>query len=247
MAGKRLVLQAVAGDCPTIDVSAPYALAYALRMGADYTLRREENHTGTPGMPKPHFVKRCIDHYCKYYDQVLWLDADVIARPSAPDIFAETPKGYFGAWCGEGEINQDSVPPHPMYPHGYFNSGVMVCPRAFAGMMGRAERLYVGRASLMTQGERDRLLWDQTPLNKAVAMAGLPVHKLDIRWNHHQSPGRCKKHGFPPIKDAYFPHFAGGHNLPQDKSKTLAERMDQGVRAQQMREWIAENMKEESL
>lgn len=246
MAGKRLVLQAVAGQCQTIDVSAPYAVAYAVRVGADYTLRREENHTA-PGLSKPHFVKRCLDHYCKYYDQVLWLDADVIARPSAPDIFAAVPVGHFGAWCDEGRINQESVPPHPLYRHGYFNSGVMVCPRAFAGLMARAEHLSINRAAMLAPVERARMLWDQTPLNRAVQDAGLPVAALDIRWNHHQGPGRCAKYGFPPLQDAYFPHFAGGHNLPQDASTTAKERQDQGVRAQQMLDWMRANMPEEML
>lgn len=243
MAGKRLVLQAISGDCPTVDVSSPYALAYARRTGADYTLWVADNHGGQRG-PKPHFVKSILDHYTRHYDQVLWLDADVIARPDAPDIFAEVPVSHFGAWCDEGRINADSTPPHPMYRHGYFNSGVMVCPRAFSGLMARAEHLYKNRERLMTAEERARLLWEQTALNRAVDEAGLPIYALSILWNHHQSPGRCAKHGFPPVTAAYFPHFAGGHNLPQDESKTLAERTDQRVRAEQMRAWIDEHMRD---
>lgn len=246
MAGKRLVLQAVVGDCQTIDVSAPYAVAYAVRVGADYTLRREENHNA-PGLARPHFVKLCIDHYCKFYDQVLWLDADVIARPSAPDIFEVVPVDHFGAWCGEGIINQDSKPPHPMYRHGYFNSGVMVCPRKFSGMMKRAIELHKNRNTMLNVTERNRMLWDQTPLNHAIEESGIPVFDLDIRWNHHQSPGRCKAWGFPPLREAYFPHFAGGHNLPQDASTTAADRQCQATRAEQMRDWITANMADEKI
>jgi hypothetical protein len=70
---------------------------------------------------------------------------------------------------------------------------------------------------------------------------------LDIRWNHHQSPGRCRQWGFPPLQDAYFPHFAGGHNLPQNESTTAAQRQDQDMRAQQMRDWMRVNMPGELL
>ena len=235
----RLVLQSIIGTCPTIDVTAAHAEAYARKVGADYRLVR---HPGdAPSVLAAILTaKSSMEQATQEYRQTLFLDADVYCRPTAPDVFALVPLGHIGAWCEEGRLNADSIPPHPMYPHGHFNSGVLVWPSEAHGLQRRAAELCISKRSELTAEERARCIWDQTPMNKAVAESGLPVVALGIEWNHHQTEARVKRFGLPPVSEAHFVHFAGGHHLPQN-ALTGADKVDQSIRAEQMLTWIKEN------
>lgn len=236
-----LVLQGISGACPTVDVTRPFAEAYAARIGAEYRLW----HAQKDGKLPPHksvleaiiFSKSALDVFARQYRRVLWLDADVFVRPKAPNIFDVVPDGAFGAWCEEGALNAESTPPHPMYAHGHFNAGVMVYPAAAAGVVARAAEYCTTRRGEMRPEERARMIWDQTATNRAVAESGIPVARLGIEWNHHQTEGRVRRFGLRPVSEAHFVHFAGGHHLEQCRTHG-AEKISQDVRADQMREWI---------
>lgn len=238
--GKRLVLMATVGDCPTLDVSAPFAAAYAARVGADFVIHRHENHDGQP-LEKHNFIKLELDRLSRHYAQTLWLDADAVVMPAAPDIFAEVPGGALGAWCGEGEIFQgpDEPRPRPLYRHGYFNAGVMVWPSVASGLMARAVETWRQRSQRMTRAELAGLFGEQTALNRVVDEVGLPVYPLDVRWNHFHGAERCAQWGFPAVAGAYIVHFAGGaHTAQSGMDKPL--RWDQALRAEYMRGWLDE-------
>jgi hypothetical protein len=238
---RELVLQAISGACPTVDVTRPFAEDYAARIGADYVLWNAQADGGM----RPHrsvleailFSKSALDVFAPRYRRVLWLDADVYVRPGAPSIFSEVTEGAFGLWCEEGRLNADATPPHPMYRHGHGNAGVMVWPREAAGMFARVVEYCTARRGEMRPEERARMIWDQTPTNRVIEESGLPVMPLSILWNHHQTQGRVKRFGLAPVEAAWMVHFAGGHHLEQCRA-TGCEKVSQEVRAAQMREWI---------
>lgn len=235
----RVVFQSVVGRCETIRVTEPFARAYAAKVGAEYVLLKDPQEPPTI-LSAILTAKRALENVCQTARQTLWLDADVYVRPTAPDIFAEVPDGHIGAWCDEGRLNAESIPPHPMYPHGHFNAGVLVWPSAAHGVMQRAVEFCTTQRGLMTEGERARMIWDQTAMNRAVAESGIPVHALDIAWNHHQTEARVKRFGLRPVSEAHFVHFAGGHHLPQN-ALSAGEKVSQGIRAKQMQDWIKEH------
>lgn len=241
MSETRLVLMATAGPCETLAVAAPFAAGYAARVGADFIAQRAENHGGFQ-LEKHNFVKLELDRLSKFYDRILWLDADVVVMPGAPDIFDEIPAGALGAWCGEGEVFSavNGEPrPRPLYRHGYFNSGVMVWPSSARGLMGKAVDLWRNRHALMSSAEKLGLFGEQTALNRVVHESGIQVHPLDVRWNHFHGAARCEKYGFPQVEEAYFVHFAGGAHTPQSAMDAPA-RWDQTLRAEYMRAWLDE-------
>lgn len=239
MGGDRLILMASSGPCPTMEVAAPYAAAYAARMGADFIAHNHENHHGAP-LEKHNFVKVEIDRLSRHYRQVVWLDADTVVMPWAPDIFAEVPEGRLGAWCGEGRVFQEGeARPRPLYRHGYFNAGVMVWPSAASGLMGKAVEMWRRKDKIMTRQELAGLFGEQTALNRVVDEAGIPVHDLDVRWNHFLPQERCEKHGLPPVDQAWIVHFAGGAHTEQ-AGMGKPERWDQVLRARLMKEWLKE-------
>lgn len=241
MAEGRLILMAVAGPCETLEVSAPFAASYAARLGADFIQQRAENR-GPFQLEKHNFVKLELDRLAKHYAQILWLDADVIVMPGAPDIFAEVLPGALAAWCGEGEVfsaANGEPRPRPLYRHGYFNSGVMVWPSSARGLMGKAVDLWRDRRGRMTAAELAGLFGEQTALNRVAHESGIAVHPLDVRWNHFHGVERCAQFGFPPVEDAHFVHFAGGAHTPQASMDSPA-RWDQSLRAGYMRDWLTE-------
>ena len=97
----RLVLTITGGEQAQAwaGVARPFMAHYARRCGADF-----RDVTGPP--PYPGLMDAARWNYAKQdamrealaeYDRVLWLDADVLVRPDAPDLFAMVPATHWGA------------------------------------------------------------------------------------------------------------------------------------------------------
>lgn len=182
---KRLVTTAVIGKLDyQADRIVPSMRAYAKRLGADFELRTEFSEKSDYGNC-PYYV--AVDSIRKFteqtqYEELLFLDADVLVLPDSPDIFGElgqdgvavaadlyhkTQDTHFKDWLLE------NGQPLNAYTEGspYYNSGVMVFRRAAA-------------QTLNFDGPYPSCPWfDQDWLNLRLAQSGLRVKPLDRVWN----------------------------------------------------------------
>jgi FkbM family methyltransferase len=125
------------------DVSFPFLEDYARRCRADFAAITE------PTLPPElrMLEKLRLRDYLGPYDRVLWLDADVLARPDAPDLFGLVPpthwaSGDHAAYCPDwfhglfaGHLEETCREEGLPVPDGggrYFCLGVQLVPAAFA-------------------------------------------------------------------------------------------------------------------
>lgn len=136
-----------------------------------------------------------------YYDELLFLDADVLVLPGCPNIFEflgsmamaddwyiPTQDGHFENWLN-AHIGESAlfVPGAP-----YFNSGVIVISREAA-------------ARIDYSGPYPDVPWyDQDWINYQVARAGITVENLDGAWNY-----RALENPEEAIANGHFLHFCG--------------------------------------
>lgn len=120
------------------SLSQPTMTHYARRIGADFHIFSQRE------WPELHlyFAKFQIRHLFDQYDRILFVDADVLIRGDAPNIFDVVPYGSLGA-CNEGPrlgklglswINElwgaaGGVPDGWTWDGVYFNAGVLVVDR----------------------------------------------------------------------------------------------------------------------
>ena len=236
----RLVLQAVAGDRCVLDVSEPHWRKYADKVGADYIAIHTIVPTENPCQPK-----LWLDFYANHYEQTLWVDADTLPMPDAPDIFSDVPQGHFGVM-----ENAHLAKQHPtgepldkllgLFPHGYFHAGVMVFPSIAGGLMADTFSLLANRTGVIAGLPENLLYYEQTALNQAWATTEQPpLHRLDYRYNAYLEDDYIPLN-FPsnptlfPAAECWFIHFAGGAHLKGGLS--------QQDRAVGMVGWIERNL-----
>jgi hypothetical protein len=94
---KRLVLTLGLGPegQAFLHLSLPFLAAYARRIGADCRVITQPTQ-GDPLMWN--FEKFQIQSYFRDYERILYVDADVLVLPHAPDIFAAVGARDFAAW-----------------------------------------------------------------------------------------------------------------------------------------------------
>lgn len=208
-----------------LQVTSDLMARYALRIGADFKIIRQENHSDSP-LPRPHAVKFYVAHELDHFDRVLWIDADCLVSPDAPSLFDAVPTAFgFAAWCDEIRAFAQSKVTRPRYAHGYFNSGVMLASTAEPFHQGM--RYLRDKETLLTEHERAVIMGEQTPLNKAVHDLGIPVFQLGPEWNFLMTNGQCRACGVDmDVNRAHIVHCAGGVHLqlanPRDRSERAA-------------------------
>jgi len=212
--GRNLIM--TAGDAVgrvMLEQTMDLMQAYALRIGADFKLLQTENHTKY-SLPRPHAVKFYCGLELKHYDRVFWIDADCLVSPRCPDIFSHVPSQYsFAAWCDEPRaFDPDEEISRPAYRHGYFNSGVLLAsdPRPFA----RGLQILQNSDTLLNDHEKQIIMGEQTPFNKAVHDLNIPVFPLAPEWNFLLHPVTRARLGIQtPLENAYIVHCAGSSHL----------------------------------
>ena len=235
--GEKLIL--TAGDAnghAMLSVSADLMAKYALKVGADFKIINQQNHSDKP-LPRPHAMKFYMTSQLQDYASVVWIDADCLISPNAPDIFETVPTTYeFAAWCGEGVAFADDKLVRPIYRHGYFNSGVMLarCGRPFE----RALEFMTTRRDELTQIELQAIMGEQTPLNKAVEELDLSVYQLPAQWNFLLSADKAERLNVNPNPEmAYIVHCAGGMFTDAKQAKNRVERAEGMQRLRQRFGW----------
>lgn len=184
---------------------------YAERVGADFVVFDESRFADT--LQRATFEKFQISGVLGRYERVLFLDADVIVLPSAPNVFEMVPEGHLGV---VPEEEYDAVPRHKTVTQEvlgkvdwrlpYFNSGVLVLDQSHRDLFdveSKALRLWASGERL-----RHHDLSDQPYLNHRVNALSLPATILDHRWNHTWTHG-----GRHRRFSSHFIHYAGpsGH------------------------------------
>ena len=76
-----------------LDISGPSLRAYADRLNADFVV------LDWPGLPQyPITAKFQIPRVLEFYERVIYLDADIIVQPAAPDLFEMVAPDEFGIY-----------------------------------------------------------------------------------------------------------------------------------------------------
>jgi hypothetical protein len=169
------------------EITGPTVRAYADTIGAELVVAREG-----AGLPGP-TLKALAVPLAAAFDRVIMMDADILVRPHAPDLFALVPPDKVGAYpearhFPRAEIAAEAaamhrVPPFP--PEDYFNAGLMVLSRAHLDLLRAVGQGLVGG----TMPEQDTI-------NAALRRLGYPLHRLDAEFNliatgRHLADWRC--------------------------------------------------------
>jgi len=178
-AEKRLVMTMAIGPEHErlATLTHPTMRAYAERVGADFEVIRKLSIAR-----HPYWEKFQIGPALDRYDRVLWLDNDLVIRPTCPDLFALVPADRMG-WLNEGVIEsrvaqmqqtaQFYGEPLPGRWNGrdYYNAGVMVVSRAHRELFRKPDR------------ESTCSMAEQSWLNLMVQKGGVPVFDLPHAYN----------------------------------------------------------------
>ena len=212
---------------------------YAERIGADYICQRQpllrikpdifmtnrsvesyEKHGGF----LPIYEKENAFAYFDKYDQIAIIDADILIRDTAPDIFLELPEGYDFGGCVEanmpmtdsyrqkilnysrmqyGSLRMDwEWDPNSGFP--FMNMGMMLMNKSMAKYLnGQTPKEFIERQEFkMFVDGMGPWKWstDQTLLNFWIRKEKMKIKELDWKWNGLYTA--CTH-----IKDCHFVHF----------------------------------------
>jgi hypothetical protein len=169
------------------EITGPTVRAYAAAIDAELVVAREG-----AGLPGP-TLKALSVPLAEAFDRVIMMDADILVRPHAPDLFALVPPEKVGAYpearhFPRADIAAEAaamhgVPPFP--PEDYFNAGLMVLSRAHLDLVRAVGEGLVGGS-----------MPEQNTINAALHRLALPLHRLDAEFNligtgRHLSDWRC--------------------------------------------------------
>lgn len=194
--------------------------AYAERVGADLVILDWHGHPDWP-MSAKFAIPRVLDHY----DRIAYVDADVLLRPAAPNLFDLCPADHFGA--------VDELPWHRAQPRfgrekgylefrrrlgfrdvphlpWYFNCGVYVCPREYQWLLlpppGPIPAAHCSEQDLVNA----RLL-------DACLLGAVRVRQLDRRANWQN----WTDHGFAAAPADAVLHWSGAGDGRQDRAAEI--------------------------
>jgi len=159
-------------------VSAPIVQKYAEEAGADFRVLRSNEVTG------PHAKRFLIGNkwrvgaIAKHYKQTLLVDADVLIRPDAPDLFSLTPADQFGFFNELPYVLASDLVPYfdwsrsqicesqelPKLPYSASpNTGLFLIPGSLAALYGKPDRPWAAEHSVDQQYLAARILAEGVP------------------------------------------------------------------------------------
>ena len=164
--------------------------------------------------PQVHFEKLQLLDYFKYYDRILYLDADILITPNARNIFDWYPDtNYLYAFdenLAPGWMDRDpfvaELEPKLNWPlnnygrYKYFNTGVMLLSRSSITMHQPFMHIYECR------GARIGCFAEQTYFNYGIAKSGIRTASIDYGFNR-MDLGNHDPHNSRFVAD--FIHYAG--------------------------------------
>lgn len=185
---------------------------YAVKCDADMIIHRADTMDPKWG-PTPHFAKYelFVKMAAAGYERVLYLDADIYCRDTAPNIFEEF---KFTA----ARLENPHPRPHkiaeavkwirenvwPLWKHGhYYNTGVLLFDDVTLMKLAR---------ELEKVQPKQGLYFEQCQLNWLLHRVGMPEHHLGLEWNAPIGPNW---HALIP--DYRKVHFLHGNAVSRDK------------------------------
>lgn len=156
------------------EITGPSVRAYADAIGAELVISRDG-----AGLPGP-TLKALAVPLAEAFDRVVMMDADILVRPHAPDLFALVPPDRVGAYpearhfqraeVAAGAAAMHRVPPFPA--EDYFNAGLMVLSRAHLGIVRAVGHGHVGG-----------IIPEQDTINAELHRLALPLHRIEPEFN----------------------------------------------------------------
>ena len=174
--GRHAIIVMVVGDQTEAEwaITGPSVTAYAAAIGAELHILRDGR-----GLPTTSLKSVALD-VAETQDRVIMMDADILVRPHAPDLFAIVPPASVGAYpegrhfpraaVVDGLSALHGAPPFP--PQDYFNAGMMVLSRDHLGLLRALARGTVGGR-----------LPEQDTVNAALHRLGHRLHRLPPEFN----------------------------------------------------------------
>ncbi len=210
---KKAIFTIMIGNDPSYPLVYQSFEKYAKRVGADLirvTEFSKHNTILSQGHLQRHaawFEKTQMGNLLKKYDRVLYLDADIIISPNAPDIFEKYTDRTCMYMLNEGlhadrskTIEQITaiLPLNKLWPEkSYYNIGVM--------LMSRESNLFehVNIEDLLKLPGKVSM-YEQTYFNYLIVRNNLKAESLSPDFN------RMELFGKDNYLKAYFIHYAGG-------------------------------------
>lgn len=200
---KRLITTAAIGHLPWLEYTRPYMLEYASQTGADFQEIKWFAEFEEYGECNYFIMVEILKRFGQqdYYDELLFLDADVLVLPGSPNIFKEfdsigmaddwyipTQEGHFENWLKENKGDKIGYNPENIY----YNSGVIAVKHEVT-------------KKISYEGPYPNRPWyDQDWLNDQLNRLEIKVDHLDRAWNYREL-------GEPEValREGFFLHFCG--------------------------------------
>ncbi|HKN26876.1 MAG TPA: hypothetical protein VJY34_02940 [Roseiarcus sp.] len=201
-----------------VEVTLDSVKTYARDCGADFMVVGAQSTLSTQR------VKYEAYEFAKCYDRTLLLDADILIRQNAPDIFDLVPSERLGAFA-EGNyfpraefckaIKDIYALKQPIDAHEYFNSGVLVLSRSNYSLL---------------EGLRDGVIFghprfEQGFLNAHRVKLELPLYKLPAEFNYQLANPIFPK----DWRFGFFIHVAGARKRSRNSNNIWCQEDDSGA------------------
>jgi hypothetical protein len=221
------------------EITHPLMRDYARRCGVDFLVLRQPRVNSRYGL-STRYEKFQLFELLQHYDQIAFVDTDVLIAPDAPSLFKLVPRDRFAA-ANESiysqadrdkTLTQEILGPVE-WRSPYFNSGVMVFGRAHSAVFDPAapELLLWSRGDFRKRVVN--LLNDQPYLNHRLNRLDIPLLDLGHRFNHT----RCITATQTRFR-SHFIHYSGpsGHRYG---SRLEQLRKDATVLQSPVRLWLS--------
>ena len=204
------------GPCDYFQYTEYAMKAYAKKIGADYIAMTEctveaEGVEGLSNKERACLQKLAVESLFDRYNRVLFLDADVLVLPDAPDIFEAYPDTSYSYLWNEGTCSDPSVYLYRIFdvfgdvPDWkrafnqpiYYNTGVMLLSKSSSLL----KNISPEKTLLATQ---NCLCFEQCYFNLVIQKENRPIGDLSPQFNFtalSQAPGLRR--------EPYFIHYAG--------------------------------------
>jgi lipopolysaccharide biosynthesis glycosyltransferase len=202
---KNCIVTIAIGDNKIYPICTKSIEDYAKKINVDYKIIKDNQY------PLPHLNKLRIKNLLNIYDRILFLDADILVSPKAPDIFhlhKDNSKLYI---FNEGKYidRKNTVIKTAHFfnfknwsmnkiGYNYYNTGVMLLSKKQKKLFEKFDlELYLKNQELHD-------FYEQSYLNYIIQKYKIKIEELNPEWN------RMSHLGFEGRLNAYFIHYAGG-------------------------------------
>ena len=182
------------GDWPAIwNITFPRILSYARRHDMDFWNAELRSCSRPRAWGKLTAILTAFESY----DEVLWLDADVLVCDTSVSIFDEVGELHEHACCKQVCTQRG--------PH--WNTGVWVVRRSAIGILAEA---------MMQDDLINHPWWEQAAINRVAEERGAQPATLSDQWNHYwQTPDTVR----PRFRHACGDHFSKLEKIKEWESK----------------------------